>query len=73
MNGHVIGMNISPDKNFLYVNVRGWPENAIPSQDQAPPINQNIELRTIDLRTLELQPQVAFDIQITRKLNTRYL
>ena len=58
MNGHVIGMNISPNKNYLYVNVRSWPENAVPSHDQPPPINQNIELRTIDLRTLEIQPQV---------------
>ena len=58
MNGHVIGMNISPDKNFLYVNVRGWPENAVPSEDQPPPINENIELRTIDLKTLELKPEV---------------
>ena len=58
MNGHVIGMNISPNNNYLYVNVRSWPENAVPSIDQPPPINQNIELRTIDLRTLEIQPQV---------------
>ena len=58
MNGHVIGMTISPKKDFLYVNVRGWPDNAVPTQDQAPPINENIELKIINLRTLEFEPKV---------------
>jgi len=58
MNGHIIGMTISPDKNFLFVNVRGWPENAVPNQDQAPAINENIELRIINLKTLEFESEV---------------
>ena len=61
MNGHVIGMTISPDKDFLFVNVRGWPENAIPTQDQAPPINENIELKIINLKTLEFESEVIFE------------
>ena len=57
MNGHVIGMTVSPDNDFLYVNVRGWPDRAIPRQDQAPPINENIELKIINLRTLKIEPE----------------
>ena len=58
MNGHIIGMTISPDKDFLFVNVRGWPENAVPNQDQAPAINENIELKIINLKTLEFESEV---------------
>ena len=58
MNGHIIGMTISPDKKFLFVNVRGWPANAVPNQDQAPAINENIELRIINLKTLEFESEV---------------
>ena len=58
MNGHVIGMTISPTKDFLYVNVRSWPDNAVPTQAQAPPINENIELKIINLETLELEKKV---------------
>lgn len=52
-NGHVIGMAISPDERYLYVNVRTWPDNAIPSVNQPPPISNQIELQVIDLATLE--------------------
>ena len=60
MNGHVIGMTVSPDNDFLYVNVRGWPDKSIPTHDQAPPINENIELKIINLKTLEIEPEVLY-------------
>ena len=50
--GHVIGMAISPDGSKLYVNVRAWPENAVPTEEQLPPISTTIDLHVIDLRTL---------------------
>ena len=58
MNGHVIGMAISPDNDFLYVNVRSWPDNSVPTQDQPPPINENIELKIINLKTLQFEKEV---------------
>lgn len=51
-NGHVIGMAISPDGQYLYVNVRTWPDNAVPTTEQAPPISSQIELQIVDLLTL---------------------
>ena len=65
MNGHVIGMTISPTKDFLYVNVRSWPDNAVPTQAQAPPINENIELKIINLKTLELEQKVNLALNIS--------
>lgn len=58
MRGHVVGMALCPTGEHLYVNVRAWPENAVPSQDQPPPISSQIELRVVDLRTLTLTDAV---------------
>jgi F-box/WD-40 domain protein 5 len=54
MHGHVIGMALSPDHRYLYVNSRAWPENYVISDWQnPPPIAQEIEVHVIDLVTLE--------------------
>ena len=48
------GDESQPAKSYLYVNVRPWPENARPHMDQPPPISSAIELRIVDLETLEV-------------------
>ncbi len=44
---------MSPDGERLYVNVRSWPRNALPTSEQAPPIATAIEMHEIDVGTLE--------------------
>ena len=58
LNGHVIAMAVSDDENELFVNVRSWPENAVPTMDDPPPIASQIETIVIDLNTLERTPKV---------------
>ncbi|XP_055384325.1 F-box/WD repeat-containing protein 5-like [Condylostylus longicornis] len=54
LHGHIIGMALSPDHRFLYVNSRPWPENyVITNPLEPPPIAQEIEIHVIDLRTLK--------------------
>uniref|UniRef100_A0A2C9JT43 F-box domain-containing protein n=1 Tax=Biomphalaria glabrata TaxID=6526 RepID=A0A2C9JT43_BIOGL len=52
MHGHIVGLSLSPDHKFLYVNCRPWPKNYIISDPQeSPPLAQEVEISTIDLTT----------------------
>ncbi|XP_041369353.1 F-box/WD repeat-containing protein 5-like [Gigantopelta aegis] len=54
MDGHVIGMSLSPDHKYLYVNSRPWPNNYhIENPLQPPPIAQEIDIHVIDLRRMK--------------------
>lgn len=54
LHGHVIGMGLSPDQRYLYVNSRPWPENyVITNPMEPPPIAQEIDIHVIDMMTLE--------------------
>ncbi|XP_007427124.1 F-box/WD repeat-containing protein 5 isoform X2 [Python bivittatus] len=54
IHGHIIGMGLSPDHRYLYVNSRAWPEDCIISDPlQPPPIAEEIELRVVDLKTMK--------------------
>ncbi|XP_077333046.1 F-box/WD repeat-containing protein 5 [Lithobates pipiens] len=53
IHGHIIGMALSPDHRYLYVNSRPWPLDCVISNPMdPPPIAEEIELRVFDLRTL---------------------
>lgn len=53
LHGHIIGMALSPDHRYLYVNSRPWPEGyKISDPLEPPPIAQEIDLHVIDLATL---------------------
>ncbi|ELU06661.1 hypothetical protein CAPTEDRAFT_220138 [Capitella teleta] len=50
MHGHIIGMCLSQDNRYLYVNSRPWPQGAeIQDPLNAPPIAQEIDIHVIDL------------------------
>ncbi|KAL4219185.1 F-box/WD repeat-containing protein 5 [Mactra antiquata] len=50
MHGHIIGMTLSPDHRYLYVNSRPWPKNYfIENPLYPPPIAQEIDIHVIDL------------------------
>lgn len=52
--GHIIGIALSPDNRFLYVNSRPWPKDCvIPNPLEPPPISQEIDIHVIDLQTLK--------------------
>ncbi|XP_076683454.1 F-box and WD repeat domain containing 5 [Andrena cerasifolii] len=54
LHGHIIGMGLSPDHRYLYVNTRPWPRGyVITSPLQPPPIAQEIDIHVIDLVTLK--------------------
>ncbi|KAM6431527.1 F-box/WD repeat-containing protein 5 isoform 2-T2 [Liasis olivaceus] len=54
IHGHIIGMGLSPDHRYLYVNSRAWPEDCVISDPlQPPPIAEEIELRVVDLKTMK--------------------
>ncbi|KAI9565671.1 hypothetical protein GHT06_009463 [Daphnia sinensis] len=54
LNGHIIGMSLSPDHRYLYVNVRPWPQGCVIENPlQPPPIAQEIDIHVIDLVTLK--------------------
>ncbi|XP_070614483.1 F-box/WD repeat-containing protein 5 [Erythrolamprus reginae] len=54
IHGHIIGMGLSPDHRYLYVNSRAWPEGCVVSDPlQPPPIAEEIELRVLDLKTMK--------------------
>uniref|UniRef100_A0A8D9BL72 F-box/WD repeat-containing protein 5 n=1 Tax=Cacopsylla melanoneura TaxID=428564 RepID=A0A8D9BL72_9HEMI len=54
LHGHIIGMCLSPDHRYLYVNCRPWPEDCIISNPfDPPPIAQEIDIHVIDLATLQ--------------------
>ncbi|XP_004531683.1 F-box/WD repeat-containing protein 5 isoform X2 [Ceratitis capitata] len=55
LHGHIIGMSLSPDHRYLYVNTRPWPKNyVINNALEPPPIAQEIDIHVIDLMTLKL-------------------
>ncbi|KAG8141908.1 hypothetical protein E2320_006570 [Naja naja] len=54
IHGHIVGMGLSPDHRYLYVNSRAWPEGCVVSDPlQPPPIAEEIELRVLDLKTMK--------------------
>ncbi|XP_011204891.1 F-box/WD repeat-containing protein 5 isoform X1 [Bactrocera dorsalis] len=54
LHGHIIGMALSPDNRYLYVNTRPWPKNyVITNALEPPPIAQEIDIHVIDLMTLK--------------------
>ncbi|XP_077399023.1 F-box/WD repeat-containing protein 5 [Vanacampus margaritifer] len=53
IHGHIIGMGLSPDNRYLYVNSRAWPAGCIISDPMSPPpIAEEIDLHVIDLKSL---------------------
>ncbi|XP_077478127.1 F-box/WD repeat-containing protein 5 [Stigmatopora argus] len=53
IHGHIIGMGLSPDNRYLYVNSRAWPTGCIISDPMSPPpIAEEIDLHVIDLKSL---------------------
>lgn len=54
LEGHIIGMALSPDHRFLYVNSRPWPQGCVITNVlDPPPISQEIDIHVIDLQTLK--------------------
>ncbi|XP_001357186.3 F-box/WD repeat-containing protein 5 [Drosophila pseudoobscura] len=54
LHGHIIGMALSPDHRYLYVNTRPWPKHyVITNPLEPPPIAQEIDIHVIDLMTLK--------------------
>ncbi|XP_029047820.1 F-box/WD repeat-containing protein 5 isoform X1 [Osmia bicornis bicornis] len=54
LHGHIIGMGLSPDHRYLYVNTRPWPRGyVITNPLQPPPIAEEIDIHVIDLVTLK--------------------
>lgn len=54
LHGHIIGMALSPDHRYLYVNSRPWPTGYIIGNPlEPPPIAQEIDIHVIDLVTLK--------------------
>eukprot|EP00092_Neocalanus_flemingeri_P027867 GFUD01030251.1.p1 GENE.GFUD01030251.1~~GFUD01030251.1.p1 ORF type:complete len:504 (-),score=102.74 GFUD01030251.1:97-1608(-) len=58
MQGHIVGISQDSEGRFLYVNVRRWPEGAVPTENNPPPIASEIEMRVVDLQDLSLTSQV---------------
>lgn len=48
LHGHIIGMGLSPDHRYLYVNSRPWPKGYVISNPlEPPPIAQEIDIHVI--------------------------
>nr|XP_012144149.1 PREDICTED: F-box/WD repeat-containing protein 5 isoform X2 [Megachile rotundata] len=55
LHGHIIGMGLSPDHRYLYVNTRPWPRGyVITNPLLPPPIAEEIDIHVIDLVTLKI-------------------
>ncbi|XP_077285899.1 F-box and WD repeat domain containing 5 [Arctopsyche grandis] len=55
MRGHIIGMALSPDNKYLYVNSRPWPPDYIINNPLAPPpLASHIDIHVIDLTKLTI-------------------
>ncbi|KAM5300056.1 F-box/WD repeat-containing protein 5 isoform 2-T2 [Ctenodactylus gundi] len=53
VHGHIIGMGLSPDHRYLYVNSRAWPPGSVVADPmQPPPIAEEIDLLVFDLKTM---------------------
>ncbi|CAL9683344.1 unnamed protein product [Knipowitschia caucasica] len=56
IHGHIIGLGLSPDHRYLYVNSRAWPAGCVISDPMAPPpIAEEIDLHVIDLKNLRVE------------------
>lgn len=55
MNGLIIGMAVSPEEDFLYVNVRGWGDDNGEKVFPLKKFSENIEIKIINLKTLEVE------------------
>lgn len=54
VHGHIIGMGLSPDNRYLYVNSRAWPSGSVVADPmQPPPIAEEIDLLVFDLKTMQ--------------------
>ncbi|KAJ1520007.1 hypothetical protein ONE63_004238 [Megalurothrips usitatus] len=66
LHGHIIGMGLSPDHRFLYVNARPWPPGYVVENPlMPPPCAQEIDIHVIDLARMEevgkvLRSHIAF-------------
>uniref|UniRef100_H3CUE3 F-box and WD repeat domain containing 5 n=1 Tax=Tetraodon nigroviridis TaxID=99883 RepID=H3CUE3_TETNG len=59
IHGHIIGMGLSPDHRYLYVNSRAWPPGCEISDPMCPPpIAQEIDLHVIDLKSLREERRI---------------
>lgn len=58
MHGHIVGITQDREGRYLYVNVRAWPDGAVPTENNPPPIDSGIEMRVVDLKDLSLTGQV---------------
>ncbi|XP_034231119.1 F-box/WD repeat-containing protein 5 [Thrips palmi] len=53
LHGHIIGMGLSPDHRFLYVNARPWPPGYVVENPlMPPPCAQEIDIHVIDLASM---------------------
>ncbi|XP_030211415.1 F-box/WD repeat-containing protein 5 [Gadus morhua] len=59
IHGHIIGMGLSPDHRYLYVNSRAWPAGCVISDPMCPPpIAEEIDLHVIDLKNLREEKMI---------------
>ena len=54
LEGHIVGLTLSPDQQLLFVNVRRFLANSSSSLEESQPIASEIEMRVVDLETLQL-------------------
>ncbi|XP_039630000.1 F-box/WD repeat-containing protein 5 isoform X1 [Polypterus senegalus] len=58
IHGHIIGMGLSPDHRYLYVNSRAWPTGYVISDPMSPPpIAEEIDMHVLDLKTMQEERQ----------------
>ncbi len=55
----LLPQSMSPDERRLFVNVRAWPEGALPALNQPPPIATAIDMHEVDVETLEPTGRVS--------------
>ena len=52
MRGHIVGIALDRTGQYLYVNIRKWPDGARPALHLPPPIATEIEMHVLDLKTM---------------------
>lgn len=57
LHGHVVGIALDRSGQYIFANVRRWPQGAQPHVGEPPPIAQEIEMVVIDLHTLKILPK----------------
>ena len=50
MGGHIVGIALDSSGRYLHVNVRLWPEGAVPGADSSTPIAEDIQMKVLDLQ-----------------------